>query len=72
MAQAEGKLEILNSAYYEQIISISKKKLYKENFIVKYQVQIAKQSWTRKKLENSHTQTKKIIPKLCNQNSGSN
>lgn len=44
MAQAEGKLEILNSAYYEQIISISKKKLYKENFIVKYKVQIAKQS----------------------------
>lgn len=56
MVQAEGKLETLSSAYYEQIISVNKTKLNKENFTVKYQVQIAKQSRKRIKLENSHTQ----------------
>jgi hypothetical protein len=41
LAQAEKRLKTLNYSYYEQIISIRKTRVYKENFIVKYQGQTA-------------------------------
>lgn len=50
MAQAEGKLEILNSAYYEQIISISKKKTVQGKLYCKIQGTNSKTKLSKNKI----------------------